>query len=643
MKSRGRIFSLLTCALLVLLALPVGAQDMTYNESPVLAERVAAGELPPVEERLPENPLVIEGVDGIGTFGGTLRRVARPADGLAVGRFAMYEGLVNWNYDWTGIIPNVAESWEISDDATEYIFHLRQGIKWSDGVEFTSDDMVFFYEDILLDPEVSYSGAWMQAGGEYGVIEAIDDYTVKFTFAEPNALFMDLLPGPVGLMVVAFARHYWEQFLPQYNPDIDQLIEEAGVESYGELFDAVGGSHTGAARWNPDIPVLTAWRATNPFDANTTVLNLERNPYYFKVDPDGNQYPYIDNVEISVIEDAETMVLRAGAGEIDMQARSINATQNKPFYAENAEANGFHFIDLTRGGLNSSALSLNQSVQNEALREVFNNRDFRIGMSYAMDRQRIIDTIFVSQGEPAQIAPGVGDVLYNETLEKQYTEHDVDLANEHLDAAGLTQRDADGFRLMSNGERVSFVFIYAEDAPFPPEAADILQMLSEDWAEVGVEMIPRGLPRTTYSDLVISNDYDAAVWLGGWSTLADMSNPIQFIPMNGPFAAEWGAGWAIWYQNPDDALAVEPPDEVKELLNIWEEIKVTADREGREALMARALQIHQENLFVFGLSTAPNGYAIVTNRTMNVPMSMPDSWPWPTPGPALPYTWYLAE
>ena len=154
------------------------------KEAPSLAEMVAAGTLPPLEERLPLEPMVIEPEESIGTYGGTWRAGLRGgSDNAWIYRTIAYEQMTRWERDWSGVRPNIAKGWDVSDDSTEYTFYLREGMRWSDGEPFTSDDVVFWYEDVLMNEELTPSVPnWLMAGDEPVVVEAVDDYTVKFSF-----------------------------------------------------------------------------------------------------------------------------------------------------------------------------------------------------------------------------------------------------------------------------------------------------------------------------------------------------------------------------------------------------------------------------------------------------------------------------
>ena len=224
LSRRGRqVGTLAACALGSLLAANAA---LAYQEAPMLAERVAVGELPPVDERLPAEPLAVTPIEAIGSYGGTLRRVliGSSGDHNTILRIVGPQSLVRWKPDYSGLEPNLATSWEISDDAREYTFHLREGLKWSDGHPLTTEDIRFFVEDILNSDFYGSPPVQFVSGGETVAIETPDDYTVTFKFKEPNGLFLYDLASPYGAPPVLWPKHYCSQFHPKYNPDIDALM-----------------------------------------------------------------------------------------------------------------------------------------------------------------------------------------------------------------------------------------------------------------------------------------------------------------------------------------------------------------------------------------------------------------------------------
>ncbi len=222
---------------LALAGLPAFA--VTPKESTSLQAQVDAGELPPINERLPENPLVITPTDRPGQQGGDWNHALVGGGSLSmVVRYQGYEPLVRYTPDWSGVEPNVAESYEVNEDGTVYTFKLRKGMKWSDGEPFTTEDIRFWYEDIFLDPDVSQPSGqtYWTTGGEKGKLEVIDEQTFSVTFVAPNGFFLQSLAWANQDQTVRAPAHYLKQFHNKYNPDVDALAKERGFESWIALF-----------------------------------------------------------------------------------------------------------------------------------------------------------------------------------------------------------------------------------------------------------------------------------------------------------------------------------------------------------------------------------------------------------------------
>lgn len=626
------------------------AADTSAKEAPMLAARVAAGELPPLEERLPTNPKVVQPTESLGQYGGTWRMGLRGGqDNALLVRTIAYEHLVRWTPDWTGIEPNVAESYEASADATEYTFKLREGMKWSDGAPFTADDVVFWYEDILTNDEYKALHpvpSWLLAGGEPPVIEKVDDYTFKVKFAAPNGLFIQNLATPSGDDFTRWPKHYASQFHPKYNTEtLDALIAEAGATDWVNLMDLKAGGVPGTpydARWqNSELPTLKPWRLTTAYGEGTTQVVGERNPFYFKVDPEGRQLPYIDRVVYEIGEDVQVLVLRALNGEIDMQDRHIATLDNKAVFVDNAATGNYGFFETVPASMNVQVIALNLTHKDPIKREIYQNKNFRIGLSHAINRQEIIDTVYVSQGEPWQLAPRPTSPFYNEQLAKQYTEYNVDLANEYLDKAGYTERDAQGFRLGPDGKRI---VIQVDVQAISQNWIDTLELIKGYWAAVGIQMEPNVMDRSLMYTRKDSNEHDASTW-GGDGGLDVILEPRWYFPFSGE--SLFAEAWKEYYVNPSGVGSLVPPEEppapTKRQMELYDQIKATGDAAEQEALMKEILQIAADEFYALGISLPAPGYGIVKNNFKNVPPSFPNAWLYPHPAPTNPEQYYIVQ
>ena len=636
-RGAGRLAVLLTllCASgLALAQTVVDAVPTTYREAPQLAVLVAAGQLPPVEERLPLHPLVVEPLERIGQYGGTLRTgILEPAD-TWMRHLVGYDHLVTWRADWTGTIPNVVRSVDVSDDATVYTFHLREGLKWSDGAPYTADDLLFLYENIWLHPELPNFPSEMRTAAGPGVIAKVDESTVTVTFPMPFGLFLEGIASSLGIAFTQYPKHYMSQFHPDFNADnLDALVAEARAGNWVDLFEIRGDT------WrNPDKPTLNAWRVIEGFGDGTRVL-AERNPYYFKVDTEGNQLPYIDRVVLDVFSDTEVLLLRTLAGEIDMIARHINELANLPILADAGQREGFRIFPMTSSNSNRLALTLNLTHFDPDRRALFNTRDFRAGLSHAINRQEINDLVFAGQLEIQQ--PSVFPefpLLYNERLAKQHTEYDVDLANRYLDAAGVAGRDASGMRLDANGNRVTFTIFGRADQDF---TVDALPIIAEYWKAVGIDAQVRIVERTLFREIRLTNDFDAMVDSGGAASLQDVFQDVgarYWLPVNN--GSTYAILWHHWYI--DREPQEEPPADVLLQLETWAQIKGSPDPEFRFEKMREIFEMAADQFFVIGVGGATFDYGVVKNDLANVPQTvLSNSFMYAQPGPTMPSTYFF--
>ncbi len=623
----------------VLAQTPSAPIPATFAEAPALAELSAQGALPPVMERIPANPLVVTPTNQVGSYGGIWRTAIVGGLDLAwLDRTVAYDYLVRWDPAWEAVIPNIAESWEASADSRTYTFTLREGHKWSDGEPFIADDILFYVNDVYRNEELTGG-----LGANPFTAEKLDDVRFAITFEQPNGLFIQNLATTAGSIWTRYPKHYLQQFHATYNTsNLDQLVSDAGASNWVELFQqqssATPGTAADARFQNLDLPTLYAWKLAEPYGQGTRV-RVERNPFYFKVDPEGNQLPYIDEVVFNEVQNNEVLLLQASSGELDMHVRHINVDSNKPVLAENRESGGYEFFDTVQAIMNHAVISLNLTHQDPALREIFQNKDFRVGLSHAINRQEILDVVFVSQGEPWQAAPRQDTPFYSETLAKQFTEYDVDLANEHLDRV-LPDKDGDGWRLRPDGERLTFVVEVATAGVTAP--ADAMNLVVGSWQAVGVSAELEPQDRALFDTRRESNQHDCVVWQGAGG-LDVILNPPYYLPFT--TRSDYAIPWANWYQQAADAEAEaeEPPEAARQQMDLYDELNATSNPVEQEALMMEILAIAEEQFYCMGLVLPGPGYGIVKNTMHNVPESMPDAFLYPTPGPTNPEQYYLDQ
>jgi peptide/nickel transport system substrate-binding protein len=597
------------------------ARGTQYGEAPELTARVRAGELPPVEQRLPENPLVTQVEERIGQYGGVWRTaVIGGGDNSWINRVMGFDKLVRYAPNSTDIVPDIAERFEASDDATTYTFYLRRGFKWSDGHPYTADDIVFWWEDIQTNPDYQSQFAIRSmylVDGEPMTVRKIDDYTVQFVFSAPNALFLQQFADRNGFEPTRYPKHYLSRFHPAYNDNIADVLREYGQSDWVSLMNFIA-TREPAGTGDPSLPVTTAWDSITRYGEAAQII-LVRNPYYHRVDPEGNQLPYIDRVVFDQLEDREVLVLKALNGEIDFMDRHIATPANRAVFADNMERGGYEFVETLPSGMNQMIISLNLNHQDPVFRQVFQNRDFRVGLSHAINRQELIDLVYIGQGEPWQAAPRRESAFFDEEMAKQYTEFDVQLANQYLDRAGLTNRDNQRFRLLPDGRRLSFA---VEVAGGQQDRIDMLELISGYWREVGVDMQVRVQDRSLLYTRKDAAQHDAVVW-GGDGGVDPMTEPRYFFPFSNE--SNYAPAWAAWYTQLDAAFggavsAQEPPPVTRRQMELYDQIKQTGNARRQNELMREIIQIAKEQFYTIGTVLPSNGYGIKKTNFRNVAM-----------------------
>ena len=581
-----------------------GKKITKFAESPQLAELVKQGKLPPLEQRIPKNPLVVTPYEEIGQYGGTWRRTWSGLSDSAGPYKLCSEHLVMFNKNGTKILPNVAESWKVSRDAKTYTFKLREGIRWSDGTPLTTEDVVFWYEDIILNKDLTPTiPNWLTSGGKPLKLEKIDTYTFKVEFEEPNALFLISI-GKMGGGHTFFApKHYLKQFHPKYTPKekLDELVKKAGLQNWYQLFGNMNDFLQ-----NPDLPVIYPWKATNLPTA--TLQIMERNPYYWKIDPEGNQLPYIDRITHTLLGSAgETAVLKAISGEVDMQERGL-VIDNYTLLMENRTKGNYRVLRWPQGTGASPAILLNQNVKDPVLRKIFEDRRFRIALSLAINREEINQLFYLGLGEPRQASIISGAPFYDPEWEKAYAEYDPKKANEYLDKMGLTKRDKDGFRLRPDGKTLILTIEYSGDRPY-------MEVIKKYWEAIGVKVFLKPLERSLYVTRAQAGEIEVGVW-GFDRNVAILSDPGHLLGT--VVEAPWAPLYATWY-NTGGRGGEEPKGDIKRIYELWDKVKSTIDEKQRDRYFKEIINLHKKNIWMIGIVGEVPQLIVAKNNFRNIP------------------------
>jgi ABC-type dipeptide/oligopeptide/nickel transport system permease component/ABC-type transport system substrate-binding protein len=618
------------------------------GESPILAELVAEGKLPPVAERVGEEPCVLEGVDGIGNYGGVWHRLAtQPSDIRSVrGNRMAYVALVRWSPQGYPIVPHVAKSYTVSEDNREFVFTLRKGIRWSDGEPFDADDILYWWEHECNDPTImSLPPTIMVVRGQAGTVEKLGRYKVKFSFPEPNGLFLAQLATAAGRDMLNSPEHYLRQFHPTVGDPalIEKTLSERKVPSAQTLY-----KNDIKTIMNPDHPHLWPWVYRN-YKANPP-QTFVRNPYYWCVDPQGNQLPYIDRVVYDVKSGA-MLGISAANGEVTMQARHIRYDQYTHLMSQR-EAYGFEIYHWYAGDRSYYVIhpNLNRRVDpdqpdSQQKFELLNDKRFRQALSLAINRDAVNQAEYNGQCEAAQAVPGPASFFYEPTLYKSFTDYDPDEAQRLLDEIGLTKRDYEGFRTFKDGSRMTFFLNFCA---FTGEGPG--QFVIDDWAAVGVRTIMRERSRPLYSTEMSALTNDFNVWIAN-GEFFPLIQPRHFVPTSGSHYARGFARWAVRGGLYGDPLAdrahgcIEPPPghPLRTALEIYDRACAESDPARQRDIFREVLLIAAENVWTINICTSPPMLAIVDKNLRNVPRAAIYSWDFQSPGNCGVETFFFEE
>ncbi|MEZ4710704.1 MAG: ABC transporter substrate-binding protein [Caldilineaceae bacterium] len=579
-----------------------------YNEAPMLADLVSAGSLPPVDERLPSNPMVMPVAEMTGSYGGTFRRGFKGVSDRWGPTKLQDRGMAWYDQD-LNMQARIAESWEINEDASAWTFHMREGMKWSDGSPFTTEAIQWWYDNELKNETITPapSSSWTTgADATLMELEVADDYTFTLKFADPNPLFIFKLGRLTNALYAP--GHYMAQFHMDLTADqaaLEAATKEAGFESWDQYY-------ADRNYWylNPEKPSVGPWISKN--ELSNELFLMERNPYFFAVDADGNQLPYVDNVEHRLFETNDVFNLWIINGEIDFQNRHVGL-DSFTLFKENEENGDYQVMIGSSAG--HVAIQLNLTTKNEPLREFFNNRDVRIALSLAVDRVAMNELIFDGLLTPRQYSPLSKSPQFYEKLSNAHIEYDVDQANALLDGAGY-ERGADGTRVYpGTSDPISFV-IEGTDQPGSQGEQAVLQVIKY-YEDVGVKASYKGFERSLYEEHWGANEIEAA-WWGGDRTVLPIVAPWIFLGTM--IDRPWADAWGKWRNSGDsDPNAEEPPADhwIRDIWAIWDKIEVEPDSDARNELFFQILDIWAEEIPMVGYLGESPALIIVKNGIHN--------------------------
>jgi peptide/nickel transport system substrate-binding protein len=596
-------------------------QKLTFKEAPILKTKVASGAIPSVEKRLPEDILVVRPEEEIGQYGGTWKwAFTKERDVWGTHWYMIGEYMVRYSPDFKDVVPNVAKGWKLSDDAKSVTFYLRKGMKWSDGDPFDVDDVMFWYDDVLQNDDISPTkDAMLMIGGELAKFEKIDTYTFKVSFNQPNGLFVEELAG-LWVPAMFLPSHYLKAFHPTYTSmdKIEPLMKEKGFDQWRDFFVYMSGTGKGSYRGsNVERPQIEAWI---PAERNEFMQKWERNPYYWKVDTEGNQLPYIDKMETLFLGSKDAAIVKAIAGEVSNQRSYITNLENYTTFMENRVKGDYRIIPSLDSGTNMCTIFLNYSHKDPVLKELFLNKNFRIALSHAINRDEIANLLYKGEVAVSQVVPGKLTPWWDERLAKLYTEFDIDKSNKLLDEIGLKWDSKHEYRLRKDGARLKLVNLVVSG--WPTQNVEAQELIKGTWKKIGIELVNKPMGTDVWVPKVQSTgEHDLAAYAVATANAGNLPLHGQVFPVANYFRTS--PQWGIWGATGGEE-GEEPPASIKRMYDIYNEVRNVPTVAERNKLIEEAFSIYVENLWGIGIvQDTPRGtYRVVKNNFRNIPSAV---------------------
>jgi peptide/nickel transport system substrate-binding protein len=498
-----------------------------------------------------------------------------------------------------------------SEKDSVFTFHLREGHRWSDGAPFTVDDFRYWWEDVILNKDLTPGGGALELRphGDLPRFEVLDPLTVRYTWDRPNPNFMPALAGPLPLMIFG-PGHYLRQFHKKYQDDfrMSALMKQNRVKKWADLHIKMSRA---SRPENPDLPTLDPWQNTTAPPAEQFVF--VRNAFFHRIDENGVQLPYVDRFILNV-SSSSIIAAKAGAGESDLQATGIDF--NDYTFLKDAEKRFPVNVSLWRQVRGSRvALLPNLNCADDVWRGLFRETRFRRALSLAIDRHELNMVAFYGLGKASADTVLPESPLFRSEYADAFIAHDPDQANKLLDELGLVNRDSEGIRLLPDGRRAEITIETPGESNLD---TDVLELVRDHWREVGLALYTRTSQRDVFHNRAMSGTIMMSIWFGienGVAT-ADMS-PRQLAPTQDD-QLQWPL-WGMYYLSAGQAGRAPDLPEAKQLVDLLNQWGETAQFEEREAIWHQMLSLYTQQVFSIGLINSTLQPILKSAKLQNVP------------------------
>ncbi|HIN75045.1 MAG TPA: ABC transporter substrate-binding protein [Rhodospirillales bacterium] len=590
-----------------------------FLETPMFEAAVAAGKLPPVKKRLPEEPFLLKtGQQGFqpGKHGGSLRLLmGRKKDTRQLVVYG-YARLVGYDKNFN-FVPDILKKFEVKHGRI-FTLHLRKGHRWSDGHPFTSEDFRYYFEDVATNKKIANESLpqVMLVEGKPPLFEVLDKHTVRYTWHKPNPFILPRLAGARPIYLYRPA-HYLKKFHIKYTPlrTLEVLVKKAKKRNWVALHYIVGQQYKNV---NPELPSLQPWVLVTKPPAKR--FNFLRNPYYHRVDMNGRQLPYINDVKVNVTS-SKLIPIKAGAGETDLQSRGLNFT-NYTLLKKSEKKFGYS-TKLWRTAKGARwAIYPNLNFRDMEWRKLFRNVNFRRALSIAIDRHEINQVFYYGLARETNNSVLRESPLFDEKFANRWSQFDLNTANQMLDDLGLVKRNSKGFRLLPNGQPMELTVVFSTEENEP---SDILELVSDTWRKIGIKVLSKPLHREVMRNRIFSGNVQMSIWSGLENGIPNASSsPAELAP-----TSQQQLQWPMWGQyletggKSGQAIDMEVPQKLFELKDAWGEARSEGDR---IKIWHEMLDTYTSNVFSIGIIASVPQVVLVNSSLQNVPDKAIYNW-----------------
>ena len=590
-----------------------------FLETPMFEAAVAAGKLPPVKKRLPEEPFLLKtGQQGFqpGKHGGSLKLLmGRKKDTRQLVVYG-YARLVGYDKNFN-FVPDILKKFEVKHGRI-FTLHLRKGHRWSDGHPFTSEDFRYYFEDVATNKKIANESLpqVMLVEGKPPLFEVLDKHTVRYTWHKPNPFILPRLAGARPIYLYRPA-HYLKKFHIKYTPlrALEVLVKKAKKRNWVALHYIVGQQYKNV---NPELPSLQPWVLVTKPPAKR--FNFLRNPYYHRVDMNGRQLPYINDVKVNVTS-SKLIPIKAGSGETDLQSRGLNFT-NYTLLKRSEKKFGYS-TKLWRTAKGARwAIYPNLNFRDMEWRKLFRNVNFRRALSIAIDRHEINQVFYYGLARETNNSVLRESPLFDEKFANRWSQFDLNTANQMLDDLGLVKRNSKGFRLLPNGQPMELTVVFSTEEDEP---SDILELVSDTWRKIGIKVLFKPLHREVMRNRIFSGNVQMSIWSSLENGIPNASSsPAELAP-----TSQQQLQWPMWGQffetggKSGQAIDMKVPQKLFELKDAWREARSEGDR---IKIWHEMLDTYTSNVFSIGIIASVPQVVLVNNSLQNVPDKAIYNW-----------------